>query len=823
MMNKNKNLLVIFMLFSSYSHSDSFNLDALDNYHNIHDIENIILNLDHQPAGIYSVDLIVNNVRLLTSNIAFKYIEDQLTPIFNKEQLIKIGLNKQTLNQMEFNDNGELTDKLSKIIIGYSYYFDFNHLTLELNIPKHFLDKDEKELNSQDSWSDGITSAFIDYHLLGSHNSSKYIEDNFNLSLMNGFNYLGWRLRNHFNYSSPQREWEYYNTTLSYPIRNLKSQLTLGEYYLTSSFFIPFSFKGFSLSNDELMYPEYDAYYSPVLQGINHSPAQVTVKQNNIIIFNDYLPAGPFMLNKLKPLNPKGILDVIITESNGTIRQYQYPFSSSLVMIKQGQFRYAINSGSVSHQQSTSSPYFLHGEMKYGLNNHITVYGGSIFSQPFKSFLLGSSFSIGRFGNININWTQNQSVNNSSNNYQLEYTNLISSTGTNITFGIHWINNPKLRLMTDIFEKETATTPSHPQQGLKIHLSQSLGFLGNLLLSASQQRVMQNNTQQWSYNINYSGNLNEYHFNLNCQSNYSMTEHKPEYVFSASMIIPINAWLPNTYFSYQAQHSPNNYQNRQATLTGAILNDDLISYTLQHNQFTERCCSSSGNQSETRFYTQYHHNKFFLNAGYGYKQDHQFHYGLRSSIVAHPYGVTFTPSRGETAALLIVPDTKDVRLDTHLNVRTDSKGHAIINQLQPYRRNHFVIDTLTLPLDAEIETNFQSTLPTKGALVAVHFPVKRGKRVFFTIQLDDEKLAPFGAIASLVTKVSDSSHNDVNVGIINDVGQVYLSGLETRGTIKLKWGERQSQQCEFHYQLLASYQQQGFYHVPVVCQRKEAL
>ncbi|WP_272687028.1 FimD/PapC N-terminal domain-containing protein [Providencia sp. PROV149] len=175
MMNKNKNLLVIFMLFSSYSHSDSFNLDALDNYHNIHDIENIILNLDHQPAGIYSVDLIVNNVRLLTSNITFKYIEDQLTPIFNKEQLIKIGLNKQTLNQMEFNDNGELTDKLSKIIIGYSYYFNFNHLTLELNIPKHFLDKDEKELNSQDSWSDGITSAFIDYHLLGSHNSNKYI------------------------------------------------------------------------------------------------------------------------------------------------------------------------------------------------------------------------------------------------------------------------------------------------------------------------------------------------------------------------------------------------------------------------------------------------------------------------------------------------------------------------------------------------------------------------------------------------------------------------------------------------------------------------
>lgn len=109
----------------------------------------------------------------------------------------------------------------------------------------------------------------------------------------------------------------------------------------------------------------------------------------------------------------------------------------------------------------------------------------------------------------------------------------------------------------------------------------------------------------------------------------------------------MNTWLPNTHFSYQSQYAPNNYQSQQATLTGAILEDNFISYTLQHNSLNNRCCMRPKNESDTRFYTQYHHNKFILNAGYGYKQEHQLHYGFRSSVVAHPYGITLTPSRGK--------------------------------------------------------------------------------------------------------------------------------------------------------------------------------
>lgn len=57
------------------AYAEYFNLEALDNIENINDIENIILNLDNQPEGIYAVDVIVNNVRLFTENVSFQYID----------------------------------------------------------------------------------------------------------------------------------------------------------------------------------------------------------------------------------------------------------------------------------------------------------------------------------------------------------------------------------------------------------------------------------------------------------------------------------------------------------------------------------------------------------------------------------------------------------------------------------------------------------------------------------------------------------------------------------------------------------------------------
>lgn len=822
-MNKNKISILLLLASSFSSQAEHFNLEALDNIDNINEIENILLHLDNQPEGIYSVDIIINNTKSFTDNIKFKLIKNKLSPVFTKEHILRIGLADHIIKKLFTVENNVINSRLETVIDGYSYYFDFNHLVLNINIPQLYLKQFSHEQENPEYWDNGITSVFVEYDISGSNSTNNKVEknNNFNLSLQNGINYLGWRLRSSLTYSQEQ-QWQSYNTTLSYPLALLKSQLVLGEYYLSSLFFMPFTFKGISLSNDELMYPDYDAYFSPILQGVNYNPSQVTVTQNNIIIYNEYLPAGPFTLNRLKPLSHKGIFEMTITETNGTVRKYIYPYSSAPLMVKQGQFRYALNSGVISDKQRILNPYFIHSEIKYGFNNNITAFTGAILSSPFKAFTIGSSFS-NSIGDFTVDWNHAYSSNNHSNTYQLEYSRNFAATGTDVSLNTQWIDNPKLRQLSDILNKTQSYSTFYPRQTFKLHASQSIGHYGNLSLSTSQQKFTNNDNYQWLYSLSYSGSFYEYHFSFNYQSNYSFIEQKREHSLSAALIIPISAWLPNTHFSYQTQYIQNSYHNHQATLTGTAEGDHFIAYTLQHNYRNHLCCSASSSDSETRIYTQYQHHQFSLNAGYGYNQDHQVHYGLHSAIVAHPYGITFTPSRGDTAALIIVPETENVHLDNHTNNITDSTGHTIVNYLQPYRKNSFAIDTLTLPLEAEIDSSIQSILPTKGALVAVHFPVKRGKRAFFTIQFNDGSLAPFGAIASLNTKNVIHTETDINVGIINDMGQVYLSGLEPSGAIKLKWGAQQSQQCEFEYQLLESHFDQGFYHLHAICQRKEAL
>lgn len=357
---------------------------------------------------------------------------------------------------------------------------------------------------------------------------------------------------------------------------------------------------------------------------------------------------------------------------------------------------------------------------------------------------------------------------------------------------------------------------------LKLYVTQNLHNFGQLSLSASQHKFIHPNHYQWQYNVSYSGSYNGYHFNLSYLSNHDQSSGKHEHLFSANLVIPMERWLPNAHFTLQSQYSPKNFHSQQATLTGTLFEETPLFYTIQQNSRTnQHCCFSERHQSETQFYAQYNHPKFIANAGYGYNQQHQFNYGLKSAVILHPYGLTSTSARSDTSALVIIPNTKDAQLDNQFNSKTNSQGHVVINHLRPYKRNNFSIDTHSLPLETEIESSYQHTTPTKGALVMVKFPVKHGHRVFFQIQLPNGKEAPFGAIAILNSTTIDNVSNEVHAGMINDMGQLYLNGLDEAGTIKLKWGPTSTQQCEFDYQLDHSQQDEGFYHIDSACRYKE--
>ncbi|MHB9347409.1 FimD/PapC C-terminal domain-containing protein [Enterobacter vonholyi] len=62
----------------------------------------------------------------------------------------------------------------------------------------------------------------------------------------------------------------------------------------------------------------------------------------------------------------------------------------------------------------------------------------------------------------------------------------------------------------------------------------------------------------------------------------------------------------------------------------------------------------------------------------------------------------------------------------------------------------------------------------------------------------DKFAVPFGAMVSV-----DGSENP-DVGIVNENGEVYLSGLPERGSITAKWGLNNEMKCHADFVLPAS-------------------
>ncbi|ESS57948.1 outer membrane usher family protein [Enterobacter cloacae S611] len=82
-------------------------------------------------------------------------------------------------------------------------------------------------------------------------------------------------------------------------IKALKGQLTLGDSYTSSEIFDSVQFRGAQLASDDNMLPDSLRGFAPVIRGIARSSAQVTIKQNDYIIYQSYVAPGAFVIRDL--------------------------------------------------------------------------------------------------------------------------------------------------------------------------------------------------------------------------------------------------------------------------------------------------------------------------------------------------------------------------------------------------------------------------------------------------------------------------------------------------------------------------------------------
>lgn len=132
------------------------------------------------------------------------------------------------------------------------------------------------------------------------------------------------------------------------------------------------------------MLPESVRGFAPVVRGIAQSNAQVTIRQGGNIIWQSYVPPGPFVIDDLYPTAASGDLDVAVREADGSVHQFIQPFSAVPVMQREGQFKYALAVGQYrAANDQDKEPTFLQTTLSYGLPWDTTVYGGILTSADY--------------------------------------------------------------------------------------------------------------------------------------------------------------------------------------------------------------------------------------------------------------------------------------------------------------------------------------------------------------------------------------------------------------------------------------------------------
>lgn len=113
-----------------------------------------------------------------------------------------------------------------------------------------------------------------------------------------------------------------------------------------------------------------------MIRGTAHSNAQVIVRQNGYVIYQNYVAPGAFGINDLYPTGGSGDLNVTVKETDGSEQHFVVPYASVPVLQREGRFKYSLTAGRYrSYDNDVEKTPFMQGTAIYGLRT-ATVYGG---------------------------------------------------------------------------------------------------------------------------------------------------------------------------------------------------------------------------------------------------------------------------------------------------------------------------------------------------------------------------------------------------------------------------------------------------------------
>lgn len=797
-------MLVLFFPLRGARADDYFNsaaLEFLSDQHNAVDLHYFSHEGGQQP-GTYHVTLMLNNKVIDSRDVTFVQNKTGLVPALTAAELEAIGVNINGFSSFTHLRKDEVFYGLGDLIPDASTDFDFAHQQLNLSVPQIALKVKDRDYVDSARWDEGVPAVFVNYNLTG--NSNQIQNERWNstlLSLRSGANFGSWRLRNTVTWRYDLiSHWQSQSTYLERDLQTLKSQFRVGDTYTSGDIFESVQFRGMQLMSDDSMLPESQRGFAPVIHGIAHSNARVTVSQHGYVIYETVVAPGAFEIKDLFPTAQSGDLDVTIHETDGSERTFTQPYSAIPFMLRQGHLKYSLSVGRYHYAGSDNlrAPEFVQSTLFYGLPYDYTGFGGVLVAQNYHSVAVGLGKSLGDFGSLGTDVTLAKTQlpegqTRSGHSVRVQYQKDFYLTNTNFSMASYRYSSNGFYAFS---EANAIISPTsyvmNKRSRSEITISQGIGDFGSLTASAYIQRYWRSNTEDRTLHLGFNSNYKAVSWGVAWFYSDSTSARKADRVTSFNFSVPFSAFLSDSTINYSMNESNDGDVSQQVSLSGSALQDNKLHYNLQQGH------DSQGKNVNSYGSLDYRGNRGSVNVGIGHDQhSRQFNYGLSGGIVAHAHGMTLSQPLGDTFAIVRVPDTANVGVQSNTNVYTDSRGYAIVPTLSPYQENAIELETDTLPDNVDVALDGRTMIPTRGAIVMADYATQVGNRVLFNLTYQNA-FPPFGATGMVVLAGKNKKSN--TSGIVAEKGELYLSGVPEKGVVVVRWqenGEKKSCRAPF--------------------------
>ncbi|HCM1914429.1 TPA: fimbrial biogenesis outer membrane usher protein [Salmonella enterica subsp. salamae serovar 28:r:e,n,z15] len=761
---------------------ETFNIHALEVGNTVQESVDLsaFTQANGQSPATYLVTVYINNhLQGEVQNIHFvSDKQGKLRPQITPEMLRDWGIKVDAFTYLQEKNGNGVVDDIEKIIPMSSADFIFNQQRLNLSIPQAAMNNTDADAISSTDWDEGVTAVLLNYNLNGGQGWKREDGNSYYANLRSGINLGALRFRNYSTWKYDDKsggKWQSISSYLQRDIAFLKSQFVLGDSYTPTDVFDGVPFRGVQLSSDDNMLSDSQRGFAPVIRGIAHSSAEVTVKQSGYTILRTYVAPGAFTLNNLNPTASGGDLTVTIREADGSEQTFVQAYSAVPLMQREGRLKYAITTG--KYRNRSDGPVFAQMTAMYGLPHGFTLFSGAQHAEKYHSQALGVGVGLGILGALSADVTMAQARKGKGASYRVLYSKSVQATGTNVSLAGYRYSTNGFYTFADAMDSGGGVYSENRRNRLQLDISQPVGGMGSLYISAWQQSYWHSKGRDltlsggWSssfYGVTYSVFYNQ------SQSN-SATGSKDKQL-AMTFQIPLARFLPDSWANVGITSVRKGAIRTQAGLSGTALDERNLSYNIQ--QSYSRNGGTDGNLS-----ADYKGRYGEFSAGYSNNSNmRQLNYGLQGGVVLHPYGITLSQPLADQFAIVRTPGVAGLKLLNNPGVMTDNRGNAIVPYVSPYRKNNLALNVEELDSDIDVNSSVKTVIPTQGAVVVAKFNIRIGARVLLALTYQKQPI-PFGAI------VTSSSGN---TGIVDDNGLVYLSGIQPAELLKIVWGRAQS-------------------------------